>query len=43
VLIKASPKPVSPVTVPASNAANKATSKAELSKGAAPQDLMPET
>src|ERR671916_643632 len=40
VLIRASPKPVIPVTTPASNAANSATIKAKLSKGA-PQDLTP--
>ena len=32
VLIKASPNPVSPVTIPASNAANNATTKAAINK-----------
>jgi hypothetical protein len=32
VLIRASPKPVSPVTIPASNAANSATNNAALNK-----------
>src|SRR5215208_382855 len=42
VLIRASPKPVSPVTIPASKAANSATISAALNKGAFPQNLPPE-
>jgi hypothetical protein len=42
VLIRASPKPVSPVTIPASNAAKSATSKAALNKvGVLPRSLTP--
>jgi hypothetical protein len=41
-LIRASPKPVSPVTIPASNAANSATSNAALNKeGFFPRSVMP--
>src|ERR687898_1937024 len=44
VLIRASPKPVSPVTIPASNAAKRATSNAALNKeGFLARSLIPES
>src|SRR5918994_60797 len=44
VLIRASPKPVSPVTIPASNAATRATSNAALNKeGFLARSLIPES